>query len=257
MQRQWVPNKGFTVVELLVVIVVIGILAAITIAAFNGIQRRASATSIKSDLAQAAKSMSIAQAKSNQYPAILPADIRTSPGTTLRLVATGTPTYNGMSAVQQGVLFQELCQQLIAEGRGNGSSLSGQVGTYITGCNVYGWQGIQLNGWQSHTFNVPITQTAIRDWYNSRSAYDAWWPDQKTVAVDFANELSARFTAMGGAFPVTSFWDNWSSGVQKETLPAPTPPHDPLRYCIEGSHSKYTDMLWHVSSESTLTEGAC
>lgn len=34
-------SKGFTIVELLIVIVVIGILAAITIVAFNGVQNRA------------------------------------------------------------------------------------------------------------------------------------------------------------------------------------------------------------------------
>ena len=37
-------DKGFTIVELLVVIVVIGILAAITIVAYNGVQNRAKAT---------------------------------------------------------------------------------------------------------------------------------------------------------------------------------------------------------------------
>lgn len=35
-----IKQKGFTIVELLIVIVVIGILAAITIVAFNGIQQR-------------------------------------------------------------------------------------------------------------------------------------------------------------------------------------------------------------------------
>ncbi len=34
-------QAGFTIVELLIVIVIIGILAAITIVAFNGIQNRA------------------------------------------------------------------------------------------------------------------------------------------------------------------------------------------------------------------------
>lgn len=38
--------KGFTIVELLIVIVVIGILAAITIVAFNGVQTRAKNTQV-------------------------------------------------------------------------------------------------------------------------------------------------------------------------------------------------------------------
>lgn len=43
-------QNGFTIVELLIVIVVIGILAAVTIVAFNGIQNRAHDTTVQSDL---------------------------------------------------------------------------------------------------------------------------------------------------------------------------------------------------------------
>jgi len=43
-------TPGFTIVELLIVIVVIGILAAITIVSFNGIQNRANDTAVQSDL---------------------------------------------------------------------------------------------------------------------------------------------------------------------------------------------------------------
>lgn len=44
---------GFTIVELLIVIVVIAILAAITIVAYTGIQNRAAGTVLQSDLRQA------------------------------------------------------------------------------------------------------------------------------------------------------------------------------------------------------------
>lgn len=48
-------RQGFTIVELLIVIVVIGILAAIVIVAFNGVQNRSRDASVQSDLANARK----------------------------------------------------------------------------------------------------------------------------------------------------------------------------------------------------------
>lgn len=60
--RYAIKNRGFTIVELLIVIVVIGILAAITIVAFNGIQQRAKDTGRKSDVSSLAKALSMYQA---------------------------------------------------------------------------------------------------------------------------------------------------------------------------------------------------
>lgn len=62
---------GFTIVELLIVIVVIGILAAITIVAYNGIQERARATTVSSALSQAANKLAVYQVDN---PDIYPAD---------------------------------------------------------------------------------------------------------------------------------------------------------------------------------------
>jgi len=69
MQKQY--SQGFTIVELLIVIVVIGILAAITIVAYNGIQDRARASSASSALSQASKKLAVYQVDN---PDLYPAD---------------------------------------------------------------------------------------------------------------------------------------------------------------------------------------
>ena len=55
--------------ELLIVIVIIGILAAIVIVAYNGIAQRAHATAIQSDLSNGASALGISQATDGKYPA--------------------------------------------------------------------------------------------------------------------------------------------------------------------------------------------
>ncbi|HET8884141.1 MAG TPA: prepilin-type N-terminal cleavage/methylation domain-containing protein [Candidatus Saccharimonadales bacterium] len=64
-------QTGFTIVELLIVIVVIGILAAITIVAYNGIRQRAVEASLQASLKNASTKLAVYHAENGEYPSAI------------------------------------------------------------------------------------------------------------------------------------------------------------------------------------------
>ena len=77
-------KKGFTIVELLIVIVVIGILASITVVAYNGVQKRAQNSAIMSEFRAWKQAFALYKASTGSYPAM--------PDNTHYCLGTGFPT---------------------------------------------------------------------------------------------------------------------------------------------------------------------
>lgn len=127
-------SRGFTIVELLIVIVVIAILATITLVTFRGVQQRAQAVTLQSDLRNAATTLRIQYAQDQHYPAdaISIGLIKASPaseyqytggGDSFCLTATSTrvdvPPYRIASSdatVQEGVCDGHFTPSQIASG---------------------------------------------------------------------------------------------------------------------------------------------
>lgn len=286
-------NSGFSLVEILIVIAVIGILTAIGIVVYNSIQTRAAENSMLSDLEHASSELEqYALDNDGDFPdtAYLTQKLTTSKDVTLVVYPSGQttgPVYTGLTAVQNGVLFHQICTNLVSQNRpdvqelkyGQGyqmNYLGQRVGSYnyLWGpntCNIYNHGDIQINGaWSSAggTFNTPIQQSRISQEANKnrtdQSPTD--FPDYNHVVNQFYAALDSQFLAAGGTYPVTTFWDPWAnqwSGVPYQALPTITTPVNPSGsdaggYCVQAYHAKYTSLKYRVTATKLSPEaGTC
>jgi prepilin-type N-terminal cleavage/methylation domain-containing protein len=108
MSLKQTKSRGFTIVELLIVIVVIAILAAITIVAYNGIQNRAKTSAGQAAANTVIKKAEAANAVATGYPTVA-ADFAaqadsslTGSGITLGTITAGTVPPNNNTVEYKG-----------------------------------------------------------------------------------------------------------------------------------------------------------
>jgi prepilin-type N-terminal cleavage/methylation domain-containing protein len=134
------PARGFTVVELLIVIVIIGILAAIAIVAYGRVQLQAASAALQSDLKTAASSLELTKNHDGQYPGS-GSDLPKSEGTTYQYTSDGTsycltassnrsgvPNYyasNQSTAVREGVCPGHVASAGSQVNQGNVTTIAG------------------------------------------------------------------------------------------------------------------------------------
>ena len=122
-------KSGFTIVELIVVISVIAILAAITIISYGAWRTQTATNSVKSDLVNAASAMESARTFASAYPLTIPSTFSASSGVTVNLAIPDTKTFclNGTSAVSASIQYYiDNLTQI------NGATLGTCVGRILT-----------------------------------------------------------------------------------------------------------------------------
>lgn len=188
---------GFTVVELLIVIVVIGILATLTIIAYNGVQNQARVATLQSDLEQNAKILEVYKLKNAEtYPANLAAaqtaGVKLSGGVTPNyyyntdtkqycLEGTISSTvYSTTSQTKQPQAGSCLVNSLLGwwrlNGNANDSTSYGNNGTVTAatlttgqggqGNTAYAFDGVAGTGIVGTTPQVQLTDATVTGWAN-------------------------------------------------------------------------------------------
>jgi len=122
-------RPGFTIVELLVVIVVIGILAALTIVAYSGIQSRATVANLSSSLSQTHKKLLAHQIENGSFPMTLTAaNINNSANTTYQYSVNNSlsPQTYCVTATSRNVSYRiDSTTTTIASGGCSGHAVNG------------------------------------------------------------------------------------------------------------------------------------
>ena len=96
-----IKNQGFTLVELLIVIVIIAILTVVSLVAYNGLQNQAKTSAAKSAADAVAKKAELYNTAKSKYPANLQALTDKTAGTP-PVSQTGEPYYLDASTVKSG-----------------------------------------------------------------------------------------------------------------------------------------------------------
>lgn len=229
---------GFTVVEIIVVIAVIGILATIVIAGYGMWQRRVADANVQSDLQHGTSALRMYQNFANDYPPNLGgAGFASSADVALKLY-TNAPqvrVYSGLTTDQNAQLFLNTCNALMPITSGGT--------TYNTSCSFAG-----------NNIHAAGTNASNVVWHGPTLQQSDITLICGPVCNSTVSTMISQFLAQGGTFPIT---------VPSKNVPLP--PYSSVqstgaatRFCLEGSSVQNTDIIYHTSSENNkVTSGPC
>lgn len=229
-----IVRKGFTVVEIIVVIVVIGILAATTTLGYREWQRNTADSVVKSDVMSGVASLQSFQNFKNNFPPNLAGTNFAASKDVALVLYTDAPSigvYQNLNQHQNAQLLLNVCNANLGD-------------TNNTAC-VFNSKG---GGAKIHVKGTAASNT---HWRSEINESDIILPGSDP---SIAQRIIAQFKAQGGSFPVVIVSDD------NTTLPEPNKiPNGPaLRYCLEGRSGLYDNIVYHSTEKDTdLKPGSC
>lgn len=215
-------RSGFTIVELLIVIVIIGILAMITVVAYNGIQERGRIATLTTDLTAGSKQLEIDYAfNGSSYPSTLAqADsgkgLVSSPGVTLNYMSDGI---SYCLSATTGKTSYKITDEVTAIAGGcvnvakNAASPSSILTNEVITTNPYYSTG---TGLQSVTVNLgsqkDVSMVKVWHYFSDGRTYNATKTEVSTNGTTWKTVFDS---ATAGTYPETSYGRTTTFPLQK------------------------------------------
>ncbi len=227
--HQVTSSYGFTIVELLVVIVVIAILAAITLVSYNGISQRAITSSLQSDLTNASQQLKLYYQLYGSYPTAMTGNCPTAPtvdntycikastGNTLTYTSVSPSTFhltetNGTNSYTATDTTSPAVSTTTAGSSTGNSCPTGFIP--VPGSGTYGTNDfctMKYAASQVGSSNVPTSIPSVQPWVNiSQTTAIANSPNVTNCASCHLITDAEYLTIVQNVLSVPS---NWSGGV--------------------------------------------
>ena len=233
-------SSGFTIVELLVVIVVIGILAAVITVAFNGVKKNALTNTVKDGLRNATTAMLVEHVETNSFPTTLPSSVKVGQniGLALTVADSGKFCINATTTAYNDIEWHADQTQTISEGLCSGAVIPGTtIGSYNTNTtnaaqNAVVTSAVTINGsgggfkvstdesWSYIDLNWDAVANAAKYEVHSRIAGGTWYQRYQDGSGSYATSNSYN-TTYSGNVPSGTTTLRWTS---LDTRPTTTNP---------------------------------
>lgn len=221
--------RGFTLIEVLIVIAICAVLATVGIVTYVGIQRRSADSTVMRTIADAQKTLQTFEVFNHYYPANI-ANTDYAPPISVAVVlytdAAQTPVYSDLTPAENAQLFLNACNGFLP--------IEDDSTTYNTAC-VYDGNNAHIKG--NIASNVVIPGPIFYE-----SDFVLTCGDICTQARD---EMIAKFLTQGGTFPI-------SVPKTGSVMPAPAMVTfgNASTYCLEGRSPDFPDIVYHTTPES-------
>ena len=151
--------KGFTIVELLIVIVIIGVLAALVVVAYIGIQNRSTETSVQNDLRNIVNKIEVYKTDTGSYPVdttqldtirtgVVQTNYDLTVGNVMYCASTGGADFRIVVRVKTGKMYSRGSNQQLTEVSPSAWTSGGTVVCPAAGISQSFWRwGYEPVGW--------------------------------------------------------------------------------------------------------------